>query len=121
MTAAELLKPRFEVIADYPNCPFKVGAILSKIENATNNYFGMDNCVLNAIRFDDIEKYPRIFKPLNWWEHRNVEDMPKKVKCIIKGASNEGCVYDVEKIDLENELICIDKRHGVLFCFEPID
>lgn len=115
MTAAELLKPRRIVELDYPNSPFKIGDILTLCPHGYKSSGGI------IVIKRDVEPYPHIFKPLKWWERRKVEDMPKKVKCIIEGASNEGCVYDVEKIDLENELIYINKKHGLLFCFEPID
>lgn len=63
MNAKELLIPRFEVIADYPNSTYKVGEIFHAV-------------------VPDYAKYPHLFKPLNWWEYRKEEEMPKKVKSL---------------------------------------
>lgn len=68
MTAEELMKPRFEVIADYPSAKFKIGYIL----NANTPHL---------IAF--YSKYPHLFRRLNWWEHRKLEDLPKKMESII--------------------------------------
>lgn len=67
LSAEELLKPRFEIIADYPN-----------------NYLGRIGDVLDNRQFSrnwNLSDFPHLFKKLNWWEHRKVEDMPKKLIC----------------------------------------
>jgi len=76
MNAQELMKPRFEVIADYPNCPFKVKDL---IYNKFKYIFGTDN-TNQVLTLKDIEKYPHLFKKLNWWDKRNIEDMPTYIK-----------------------------------------
>lgn len=63
MTTEELLKPRYKVIAEYPQSYLKVGDI-----------FEADN----VTKF--MANYPHLFKPLAWWEERKVEDMPEYVK-----------------------------------------
>lgn len=96
MTAKELLKPRFEVIADYPNpkdyCYFPVGEII-KIES------------LEDINY--LEKYPHLFRKLNWWEHRKIEDMPKKVMSL---ADDKKDTYIIEEWDMEILVGWIDKE-----------
>jgi len=67
MTAKELMQPRFEVIAEYPNCIFKKGDILERIAEV-----------------EELEKYPHLFRKLNWWEFRKIEDMPKKLRLARK-------------------------------------
>lgn len=68
MTAKQLLTPRYKVISAYPGMGrdgFKVGS------------------VLEAGRVTDVmyyNEYPHIFKPMKWWEERELKDMPKKVQ-----------------------------------------
>lgn len=74
MTSQELLKPRYKVIADYPNNEFKVGTILD----------------INSCKYEDddnkgnilwkISDFPHLFKKLQWWEYRKIEDMPDYIK-----------------------------------------
>jgi len=68
MTVEQLLEPRYKLIADFPNSPFKVGEILDlKDEWNIDNYLAYD-------------KYPHLFKRLEWWEERKLEDMPEYVR-----------------------------------------
>lgn len=67
-----LLKPRWKVIADYPE---------------SNHYVGeIPNCYDNKIfiestgRYIKPDDYPAIFKKLRWWEERGIEEMPKYIK-----------------------------------------
>lgn len=97
MTIEDLMKPRYKVIADYPQPPF------------TNDLYNVDNehifiegdllvqCNVNgALTFKRYgrlghmsvgvpccahpEKFPKIFKKLEWWEDRKPEDMPLYIK-----------------------------------------
>ena len=77
----ELLMPRYKVIADYPNTPYGLNQVLTKREIR----FGMGSL--------SPENYPAIFRKLNWWEERKVEDMPEYVKVIANGCSfNAGTI-----------------------------
>ena len=99
MTAAELLKPRFEVIAEYPNCHLEVGEV-----------FSWDD-ILDWLKYiiKDPAKYPHIFKSLNWWEHRKAEDMPKKViSKAFKGSEND--VIEIQEWDMELLIGWINKK-----------
>ena len=81
MTKNELMQTRFKVMSTYPNSKFKKGDILERIPNATNDWYNADKSLINAdILLEEIEQYPHIFRKLNWWECRNVEDMPKKIQ-----------------------------------------
>ena len=71
MNAKQLLQPRYEVIADYPNSQHLLG-VGEIIEPHPNGYF-------NYIHFPS---YPHIFRKLEWFEKRKVEDMPQYVKYI---------------------------------------
>jgi len=77
MTAEELLKPRWKVIADFPESPYCINQILysfnSKIFFEPSGYHFNPN------------DYPAIFKKLDWWEERSVDDMPDYLKWGEKG------------------------------------
>jgi hypothetical protein len=101
MTAEELLKPRFEVLEEYPCCRFKKGDILVRLKHATNNYYHTDeNSIYAEITLEEIEKYPHLFKKIKWWEHRIIEDMPKKLIC--KAIPNDTEVMHIEEWDMKN-------------------
>lgn len=69
MTNEELMTPRFKVIDDYPNSLFKIDEILTNNERIF--------CDENSKRYSD---FPNIFKPLEWWEERELTDFPKYLK-----------------------------------------
>jgi len=69
MKTEDLLKPRYKVIADYPNCPFKVG-----------NIYDEDCFEPEVWKSNLLSRYPHIFRLLQWWEDRLPEDLPLYVK-----------------------------------------
>lgn len=69
MTPENLLKPRYKVIADYPGSRYKIDRIISEREGLKD--YDAPN---------DFDKYPAIFKLIEWWEERKEEDMPDYVK-----------------------------------------
>lgn len=76
MTVEDLMIPKYKVIADYPNCKWKMGRILVKV-----NAYDFD--CLEAPTSETIrtpEKYPHLFKRLAWYEDRELSDMPEYVK-----------------------------------------
>ena len=83
MTPEDLLTPRYKVIADYPGCPFKVGAVLEKVKTVSGKWFvrGM---------FHDPEDFPANFKKLEWWEERKGNEAPKYIK-------SNNIVYKVDR------------------------
>ncbi len=95
-----LLKPRYKVIADYPDSKFKVGEILF-VPNPKEfpNWFQTNRRFNNEGRFEAVlEAYPHIFKKLEWWEHRTIEELKsiKYVKVIkYRGYWREGDVVPV--------------------------
>lgn len=64
MTVEALLKPRYKVIADYPNSIYSIGEIIECDAE--------EDCTLH--------KWPAIFKKLHWSEDRKPEDMPQFIK-----------------------------------------
>lgn len=63
----DLMKPRYKVIADYPANYYGVGEIYTDCSAYTTELF---------------EKYPHLFKKLEWWEEREESEMPEYVKEI---------------------------------------
>lgn len=80
-----LLKPRWKVIAGYPNGSLSIGDILYKhIFPETGNYCYVTNPDIlllgNSMRPGEVENYPHLFKSLAWWEERSIEEMPEYIK-----------------------------------------
>jgi hypothetical protein len=58
---------RYEVVADYPSSTYKIGDILHSDTENMSAFFG---------------KYPHLFRPLKWWEHVPIDELPKYVKWV---------------------------------------
>lgn len=82
MTTEQLLKKRFKVIADYPKSNYAVGEILTKGDAGMVFTMPHEKDICGNVRepIESIEKYPHLFKELQWWEDRKPEDMPEYVK-----------------------------------------
>lgn len=92
MTARELLKPRFEVIDLYPFSKIDKGIILT--EEVIHHYsFEKDGRKWNT-SIKNLDKYPHLFRKLNWWENRVVSEMPIKLKCLVHKDNDS---FDLEK------------------------
>jgi hypothetical protein len=109
MNAKELMIPRFEVIETYPKSKFAKGDILERIPNATNDWYNVDKSLINAdILLEEIEQYPHLFKKLNWWERRKIEDMPKRLIC--KAIPNDTEIMEIQEWDMEILVGWINKK-----------
>jgi hypothetical protein len=103
MTTEELMKLRWKVIADFPsNEWFEIGDII--IANSGENGYKTptddeDNWL--ALMPD---RYPAIFKKLEWWECRKEEDLPEYVK------SKKYTYKVIDYIKLKNKLITVSIR-----------
>lgn len=76
----ELLKPRYKVIADYPEIErhnIRIGDVITRSESAMYADKTQDGTPVVAI---DHEIFPAVFRRLEWWEERSPEDMPEYVK-----------------------------------------
>lgn len=90
-----MLKPRFEVIADYPGSNHKVGAILYPPSEMYIEHF---------------KQYPHLFTELKWWEKRSKKDLPKYV-------SHKGNVYKVDKWNLNEPPAFIALLENGRWCY----
>lgn len=67
MSLADLMKPRWKVIADYPGNQRYVGEIIDGLPNP------LDEQELER----QMALYPHLFKKLEWWEERKPEELPQ--------------------------------------------
>lgn len=100
----ELLKPRFKVIADYPNSIFEISEIIVPMNGVTYVEYS-DNGGKTEI---ELSNFPHLFQLLKWWEERKVEDMPQYIEF-------NKIILPVKKWDLENKQgwICINQGGGI--------
>jgi len=95
LTKEQLLAPRIIVMADYPFSPYTVGEIV-----ALTNYFVLAKllgCSYTLPSNEDLCRlYPKVFRLLEWWEYREISDLPTYVKVVIPHQKLEqGCIRAV--------------------------
>jgi hypothetical protein len=86
LSKEELLKPRYKVIADYPLSEYKVGFIIQGT--------GFTKPWKDNFKTFFYEDYPNIFKKLEWWEERKIEDLPEYVR--FGEFDKEHAIYKVK-------------------------
>lgn len=91
MTIKDLLRTRFELIADYPGNSQPIGNVT--IEDATASYF---------------RKFKANFRELYWSEKRNILDLPLFVKTTYNGTTNK-----VDKYDFDTDTIYVEYSEGI--------
>lgn len=119
MTAKELLNPRYELIAPYPNMNFKVGTILTYHEENNAFYWIDENkkqrFISNAS--NNFKGFEHLFRKMNWWEKRTKDEMPKKLVLLQNkdypdfDISKEK-VFHIEEWDMKklHGFISVEKR-----------
>jgi hypothetical protein len=75
---SQLLRKRVIVENKWPGCPYEVGDILIK----DGEYYWTIGDVSWHGKFhaEDVEIYPYLMRPLEWWQERKAEEMPEYVK-----------------------------------------
>jgi len=96
MTTEQLMQPRYKVIADYPKSVHIVGRVYEL--NDESHYL---------IEFP---KYPHIFRKLEWWEERDVKDLPEYVKVKNNGAIRK--VIEHNYLNLYNSCLIVENPEG---------
>lgn len=83
MKVEDLLKPRYKVLADWPESQFS-----SKDSPASMISYWVGRIIIygeigvqTQIKYD---KYPHLFKKLEWWEDREESEMPEYLKSCSK-------------------------------------
>ena len=90
----ELLKPRYKVIADYPEIErhnIRIGDVITISESAMYADKTQDGTPVVAI---DHEIFPAVFRRLEWWEDREVSEI--EAVQYLSGIS-DGAFYKVDK------------------------
>lgn len=87
MSIEELLRPRYKVVAIWPDMgdyKYFHGQIIEMQDFDSNGqwYIKTKKSTLYDAFFDS---YSNLFKKLNWWEERKPEDMPEYVKGTLGG------------------------------------
>lgn len=109
----ELLKKRVKLIEPYPGCTFDIGVIFIQINNKSSFYEPINSSVTDLVRYPD--KYPVNFKVLEWWEDRDIEDMPEYVKTIEDKSINY-LVYQINGYNFKEDTILITNAKGEKNC-----
>jgi hypothetical protein len=81
MTLEELLLPRYKVCeGGYPDCPFQGGEILilSRVDDKRQRYWKRRKG--NFWYAPYFDRFPNIFKKLEWWESREENEIPNYLK-----------------------------------------
>ena len=74
----KLMRPRYEVIADYPNNPFTQNQVLV-VEEWMGNYWYNEHGEAE-VKVSDMESMPHLFREMEWWEGVAESEMPKYLK-----------------------------------------
>jgi hypothetical protein len=91
MTIEELMQPRVKVKAHYPYSPFAVGDILTYVNVGLNPIYDHYGNGEEGMSIEEVDNSPAIFESIQWWERRDLKDMPEYVKLT------NGKVFKVEK------------------------
>lgn len=85
LTPQQLLIPRYEVIAPWPDMSplVKVGHIFTPIKKGSNYYQSEQNAALISLP----NECPANLRPLPWYHGRKIEEMPEYVKVVSKEIS----------------------------------
>ena len=118
----DLMTPRYEVIAPVPFSKFMVGDILHQHRHKV---FGVDYTWFSADRYSqcinakEIFDYPRLFRPLAWYEKRDIKDMPEYVK---KSFSKEVIRIDeISNLELMiSKGFVMDEDTADIIAFSPV-
>jgi hypothetical protein len=96
LSKEELLKPRYKVVAGYPDSKFQVGQIIQfellKTGDWVYQWAGHDG--IYEIGILEFAEYPHLFKKLEWWEDRKIEDLPEYVR--FGEFDKEHAIYKVK-------------------------
>lgn len=98
MKIEELLSARYEVIANYPRSLYEVGHIIHESENLEGKVFFTT----------EVQKYPHLFKKLDWFKDRKESEMPQYLKFVYNDKIDE--VRYVKDWLYHNE----DKKSGII-------
>jgi len=103
---------RFELIKDYPGCPFREGDIIDAGEFEGEVYIKpSDSFKIQPLKF------PSNFRKLRWWEHRTIEQFLSISYVKIISGSNYYVQGDIVKVTSVhyNDASLVGGRNNILF------
>lgn len=100
---------RFVIIADYPKLAYRVGKILTQINEGSSVYDCEDMPSSEVVQHP--EEYPHLFNELYWYDKRDLDKLPTHVK-HVDGNGKAIHVIKVEKY------IAIKENSTHWWCFE---
>lgn len=80
MTPEELLKERYKVIAPDTSGRWPVGEVYTFNREVAQTYDYWINSKGEGVTFNFFSAFPHLFKPLAWYEEREVGEMPQYVR-----------------------------------------
>lgn len=85
MTVEQLLYPRFEVLETWPGSSDGIKGTIITCDKISKQKFFKDTIYGRDLSglcwdFDQLKKYPHLFRPMDWWEKREASDMPMYIK-----------------------------------------
>lgn len=101
MKEEDLMLLRYKIIADYPDNYYPVGTIIP-----LDTFDDIRNEVVWSFDLRKSEnflnKYPHLFKRLEWWEDRLRKDMPEYIKWIL---GNKVTVVKVDSWTIKDDVV----------------
>lgn len=79
-----LLTPRYECIAEDTSGKWKKGDIYTFVREVAQTYVEWRRQDGVRFYFEYFDKYPHLFRRLEWWERRKEEEMPEYVHLTDK-------------------------------------
>jgi hypothetical protein len=80
----ELLKPRYKLIADYPDCREPMGTIFTLSNELAYDKYHVWHYKPYDVVFGtwnrSFDKYPHLFQSLEWWQERPIESIPNYIR-----------------------------------------
>lgn len=102
------LVPRYKIMVDHPGNVYEVGKVLPVDTRFFIPYLGVSNTLEPKIEeaTAHFKKYPAIFKPLEWWEDRTLDEMldVKFIKVVkYEGYWREGDIVIVTDYEVDTK------------------
>jgi len=109
-----LLTPRAIVTNWYPGIKFEEGTILTKIfgnppsrNDMNDEWRYWDNRFENWIYAESLEDAHANYKLIDWWEHRDLKDMPQYI-------NHNEIIFKVLHYDMKTNLVALEKIGWIL-------
>lgn len=115
----DLLNPRYQVIADYPQNTLPTGNILNLEMNtdAKGDYWYFSTPTIFLMQ-DVLDKYPHLFRKLAWYEERDPKELPLYLSnWVHKQKTGQDEVLKVAKYDDPYYVEDCDSPHWSFYAY----